>query len=1839
MAVDPPTDLTLDQRLAGLSPQRRKLLERLLLNKTESAQALTSIPRREPSTSAPLSYAQERLWFLDQVAPGSPFYNVDCALRLNLPVDASIMQRALSEIVRRHEALRTIIREEDGRPAQVTLGTLPTPLTVVDLRHLREAERDAEALRIIAEEARTGFDLSSGPLLRAKLVQLTEDECVFALTMHHIACDGWSMYVFARELRTLCTAYLLEQPSPLPELPIQYADYAVWQRQWLQGSVLDQQLSYWKQQLDHLPILRLPTDRPRPVLPTFQGAYEFVTYPPRLLRAIKELSQKEGTTLFMTLLAAFKVLLYRYTGQHDIVVGSPVANRNRPEVEGLIGFFVNMLVLRTDLSGNPTFRELLGRVRQVALDAYAHQDLPFERLVEELQPERDMSLNPLFQVTFQLFASPATDVPDFTRNMVRIQRGSAAIDLGIDTREAPEGLIVKVEYSTELFDASTVRRLIGHLQTLLEGIVANPDQRIGDLAMLSGAEYKQLLVDWNDTAADYPRDTCIHTLFEEQVRRTPDAVALVCGDRSLTYRQLDQRANRLAHHLQSIGVGPDRLVALCLERSSDLVVAILGILKAGGAYVPLDPEYPQERLAYLLKDAGTTVLVTAQSWLDHLPSHAACVVHIDHVDENLPESTADSGVLSTNLAYVIYTSGSTGAPKGVAVEHRAVCNNLLWMQRQFPLTPSDRVPLKYSISFDVSVWEIFAPLIAGARLVVAPPGAQRDMDLFVRFLRDHEITVLDLVPSLLRALLEEPQFRSCVSLRRVTCGGEPLAPDLRSRFFEQFDIELNNMYGPTEATITATWWTSGPADPLHSVPIGRPIANTQTYVLDSHDNPVPIGVPGELHIGGDCLARGYLNRSELTRQKFVPNKFASQPGARLYKTGDLVRYLPEGMLEYLGRIDEQVKVRGYRIEPGEIEAVLAQHESVRACAVVPRISEPGGMRLVAYVVSTASRPELWPSLGEYFVYDDLLYYAMTSDEARNRAYCAAINTLVKGKTVLDVGTGADAILARFCVEAGAERVYAIEMLEGAYERARALIDRLGLSDRIVLLHGDSRHVELPERVDVCVSELIGTIGSSEGVIPILHDAQRFLKPGGVMIPYRSMTRIAAVSLPEELLRRPRFTELSGHYVEELFRKVGYPFDVRVCIKDFPLSHLISDTQVFEDLFFPGPMQSELQSRIALNIQRDAHLDGFLLWLNLYPAPGVLIDVLHEPHHWLPVYFPAFHPGIDVRQGDMIHAECSVILPDGRGTPDYRLAGTVIRNGQPPVPFRIESYHSQPVFKATPFYQQLFAGDSATRYSGLLSAEASAEQVSRWRETYEQLYAQQATPPDPTFNIIGWDSTYTGKPMPEDEMREQVDSTVERILALRPRRILEIGCGSGLLLFRLAPTCEHYLATDFSHVVLDQVRSQLEKAPLPQVQLRHASAENFAEIEPLAFDIVVLNSVIQYFPSVEYLEHVLQGAIAATRDGGAIFLGDVRSLPLLEAFATSVELYRAPATLTVRELHQHIEERMRLEQELLVAPALFEELCHRLPRICCVEVQPKRGRRNNELTRFRYDVVLRLGASRVGSIAPTVIDWTAVRSLSTLRRLAAEMTQDAVRITAVPNARLGLERLALPRIADGDPATTVGALRQSLAGQHADGVDPEDVWELESAKIWEVFLDYSDGDPHGSFDILLLRQGVTPAEVLVPGGPGKRRPLNLYANNPLRAEFLQKRAPVLRDFLRQRLPEYMVPADFVLLQALPRTVSGKLDKQALPGVDRTLVASHAGFVAPQTELERTIAAVWQEVLGIRKVGLEDNFFDLGGHSLLMVRLRNKLQQALQADISIIDLFQYPTISTLARHLSQ
>lgn len=907
----------------------------------------------------PLSFAQARLWFLDQLEKGNPAYNIAFAVRLQGAFEVTLLEQSLNEMVRRHEILRTTFSMVDGQPVQVITSSLRLSLPVEDYQNLPEVERESEVRHLMTQEARQPFDLTQAPLLRAKLLRLTQQEHIFILTLHHIIADEWSVEVFVREMAVLYKAFLAGSSPPLPELSIQYKDFTYWQRQWLQGEVLETQLSYWKQQLDGVPaILPLPTDYPRPAIQTYRGARQSLELPQTVADGIVALSRQEGVTFFMVLLAAFQTLLYRYTGQEDVCVGSPIANRSRDELKGLIGFFVNTLVLRTDLAGNPSFRELLQRVRQVALGAYAHQDLPFEQLVEALQPERDASYTPLFQVAFVLRnALHLEEIPGLTLSPLNVESETAQFDLSLVVERTERRLIAAFEYNTDLFDAAAIARMLGHFQTLLLGIVANPQAKLSSLPLLTEAEKHQLLVEWNDTQADYPQDLCIHQLFEAQVERTPDAIAVIFENQQLTYRELNNRANQLAHYLQHLGVKPEVLVGICMERSLEMVVGLLGILKAGGAYVPLDPTYPKERLAFMLKDARVPVLLTQDKFANVLPEHNAKVVCLDAEWQALAHQSQDnpiSGIAFENLAYVIYTSGSTGKPKGAMNTHQGLCNRLLWMQDAYPLTAADRVLQKTPFSFDVSVWEFFWPLIAGVRLVLAKPEGHRDSAYLVEAIAKEQITTLHFVPSMLQVFLEEPSLDACSSIKRVICSGEALSIDLQERFFARLDAELHNLYGPTEATIDVTFWACQQGDKERVVPIGRPIANTQIYLLDRHLQPVPVGVPGELHIGGVGLARGYLNRPELTAEKFIPNLFKNSKFNRLYKTGDLARYLPDGSIEFLGRIDHQVKLRGFRIELGEIEAVLVKHPSVRDVVVLAREEDSSEKQLVGYVVPNSA---------------------------------------------------------------------------------------------------------------------------------------------------------------------------------------------------------------------------------------------------------------------------------------------------------------------------------------------------------------------------------------------------------------------------------------------------------------------------------------------------------------------------------------------------------------------------------------------------------------------------------------------------------------------------------------------------------------------------------------------------------------------------------------------------------------------------------------------------------------------------------------------------------------------
>jgi amino acid adenylation domain-containing protein len=951
----------LSARRSNLSPEKRAMLELLLRGEYADTSQTETIPRR-PEGSNPLSFAQQRLWFLDQLEPNSPLYNLPHGVRLSGALDIPALERGFNALVERHEILRITFAVIDGNPVQLIGPRLTLALPVMDLEALPQEEREAEVQRLATAEARQPFDLAHGPLLRVRLLRLGIQEHVLLLTLHHIVADGWSRDIVVRELAVLYEALAAGRPAPLPELPIQYADFAHWQRRYLQREILERQLGYWRGRLaGAASVLAVPTDRPRPAQPTYRGATHAFILPAALTASLRALSRAQGATLFMTLVASFKTLLYRYSGQGDLCIGTPMANRNRLEIEGLIGFFVNTLVLRTELSDDPRFVELLGRVRETVLGAQANQDLPFERLVEKLQPVRDMSHSPLFQVMVALQNTPSRELQiDGLRFCgLGVDSGHAKFDLSLDITEVQGALDCVYEYSTDLFDGSTIERLAKHLETLLHGIVAHPEARLSELPILTEPERHRLLIEWNATAAEYPQERCLHELFEAQVEKTPEAVAVVCEGEQLSYAALNRRANRIAHYLQGLGVGAERLVGVCLERSLELVVGLLGVLKAGGAYVPLDPSYPPERLALMLEDTQAPVLLTQARLAATLPTTAAQLLCLDRDWETIakePQGNPPSAVTPKNLAYVIYTSGSTGKPKGVMISHRAIGNHMAWMQTSFPLTEADKVLQKTPFSFDASIWEFYAPLLTGAQLVIARPGGHQDALYLTEVLAEQQVTILQLVPSLLQMLLEAGGLEHCYSLRRLFCGGEALPLALQERFFACHGAELHNLYGPTEAAIDVTSWCCERDSRLRIAPLGRPIANTQLYLLDRHLQPVPVGVPGELYIGGVGLAWGYLERSALTAERFIPHPFSERPGERLYRTGDVARYRADGNLEFLGRVDQQVKVRGFRIELGEVEARLVEHPGVQTAVVVVREDSPGEKRLVAYVVSEAAQP-------------------------------------------------------------------------------------------------------------------------------------------------------------------------------------------------------------------------------------------------------------------------------------------------------------------------------------------------------------------------------------------------------------------------------------------------------------------------------------------------------------------------------------------------------------------------------------------------------------------------------------------------------------------------------------------------------------------------------------------------------------------------------------------------------------------------------------------------------------------------------------------------------------------
>ena len=1268
---------------------------------------------------------------------------------------------------------------------------------------------------------------------------------------------------------------------------------------------LTQQLLYWEQLLNSdLPVLEIPSDYPRSPLQSFIRAKESVELNEEFCLKFDKFCQDENFTVFTTLLAAFKVLLLRYTGQKDIIVGSLSADSLREKEGANPETFINPVALRTNLTSELTARELCQRLGNKIEEAALNRDYPFEKLVVASR-QQNLTRAPIFQVMLVLCDVPfcLSQTPIWSENLAQLEQ-SALCDLVVLASLKEGNLIISGEYNAELFESASIRRMLGHLQTLLENLIANPDQCISILPMLKEPERHQLLVEWNDTKTDFPFDKCIHQLFEERVELTPQAVAVVYEQQQLTYQQLNRKANQLAHYLQGLGVGPEVLVGICLERSLDTVIGLLGILKAGGAYLPLDPVYPQKRISLMLADAQVSVILIQSKLRGILeagvitqPSIVVCIDSDWHFIDSKSDENPVSGVTPDNLAYTIYTSGSTGKPKGVQIEHRSVVNFLTSMSREPGMTAEDILVAVTTISFDIAGLEIYLPLSVGAQMVLVSREVATSGEQLKELLSRSGATIMQATPASWQMLLATGWLGN--KHLKILCGGEALTQKLASELLSRC-CSLWNLYGPTETTIWSTLYKVESTDA--PIPIGKPIANTQIYLLGHNGchqtdpvKPVPVGVAGEVYIGGMGVARGYLNKPDLTNERFIRDPFSEKSGTRLYKTGDLARYLLDGNIELIGRSDNQVKIRGFRIELGEIEEALLQHPAVREAVVISREDTTGDKRLVAYLV--------------------------------------------------------------------------------------------------------------------CEDQ---------------------------------------------------------------------------------------------------------------------------------------------------------------------------------------------------------------------------------------SLEASFEQTAQWQQLWDDAYSQPTAEVDPTFNIVGWNSSYTGLPIPSSQMREWVDRTVERILKSQPRRVLEIGCGKGLLLFRIAPHCTQYYGTDISQIALNYIQEQISrlKQELPQVTLAQKTADNFEGIESKTFDAVILNSVIQYFPDINYLLKVIEGAVNTLTPGGFIFLGDVRSLTLIEAFHASVQLSRSPASLSVEQLRQRVQREIAQDKELLIDPSFFTALQQHLPKISHVQIQLKRSRYHNELTKFRYDVVLHIEKEVCPTEEARWLDWHKDGlSVPIVRQILTETEPEILRIKHVPNARLSPEIKLLDLLSCDERVATVGELREALQPFYGYGVEPEDWWALSDELPYTIYINWSGTEALGCYDIVFQQSETSSPALSNSLSNSQVKPWTAYANNPFQRQVAGKLRSVLRSYLKERLPDYMLPAAFVVLDKMPLTPNGKVDRRVLRAPEISRPELSTSLVMPQSDVEQLIASVWQELLQLEGVGIHDNFFDLGGNSLLLNQSANKLAEIFGVKLSIVELFQYPTIYTLAQRLSQ
>ena len=1245
----------------------------------------------------PLSPMQEGLLFHSVSAPGSGMYNMQASCSLHGRLSTSAFGRAWEILIEEYPILRTgFLWQNIKRPIQVVHRRVSLPLQEHDWRGLPTGEAEHRLESLLASDQVRDFDLSQAPLFRIVLIRMADDVYHVIATFHHIIMDGWSSQLLIKNFTTLYHS-LAKGENPVRPAHQPYREYI----RWLKRQNMSDAEAFWRSTLNGFrastPLPTIDRSYPRKSEDLSQYGFESITLPKETSAELREFGKRHRLTLSTIMQGAWSLLLSRYAATHDVVFGVMVSGRpsELPGIDSMIGLFMNTLPLRVGVPVNAELIPWLQDLQRQQVEARRFDYSPLAEIQKWSDVPRGAAL---FESSLEVDNFPHYDglaqaqLRQKNTLEIRSYRSLTQMSLPLLLMVRPDQEInLQLRYQSARFQAEEVLKVLNNIKMVLEGMISQPACRLGALSLDTLEDRQRIIVDWNQTTVISQPDVCFQDLFEAQVERTPDRIALEFDDLSWSYAALNREAAELAQHLRALGVRDEVRVAIYAERGPAIIISELAVLKAGGTFVPVDSGWPARRVQFALDDTGAPIILTDPTLDIEAPIGTAQVIRVDGRQRLEPQAeiSAESKPRPENSAYTIYTSGSTGLPKGVVVEHRGLRNLVEALRDRYGVDENVRMLQFAPFSFDASISEIFTPLITGATLVLGDRDSLRPGPDLLRMLRERRISMVTLPTSVLQVL--EPD--DLPDLETVITGGDVCTELITTRWGKQ--RRMLNAYGPTEITV---WATVADCSKSGKPDIGRPIMNTQIYILDKALEPVPVGAPGEICIGGAGVARGYLNRPDLTAQAFIPNPFVDTQGARMYRTGDIGCYLPSGKIDFLGRADNQVKIMGYRIEPEEISAWLSQHPSVRQAIVVSVGEDADKRRLAAYVVmndsiSTAGSPELWPWVTEHFVYDDLFYGAMIHDERRNDSYRAALNRAAAGKVILNIGAGPEAVLARFCVEAGASKVYAIESHEESYRRAVESLHRLGLEDRVELIFSGIATVDLPEPVDLIVSELVGPIGGMDGAATILSGARRFLKPGGKMVPSRSVTRIAAVSLPEELIDHPAFTPISAPYVQKIFEAAGGPFDLRVCIKNFPATRLLSTVETFEDLDFNCEFGISFENEVSFRIERDGRFDGFLLWLNLDTGDGETIDALANQHCWWPVYFPAFSPGIQVSQGDLIKAVCSGAPGENRTYPDYAIRGEVIASETNNRRFEHNSKRRAGHFRGSAFYDRLFADGS------------------------------------------------------------------------------------------------------------------------------------------------------------------------------------------------------------------------------------------------------------------------------------------------------------------------------------------------------------------------------------------------------------------------------------------------------------------------------------------------------------------------------------------------------------------